>query len=103
MNLKKRNIFTALYFSFLAMPLAAQNANIMPAGMTSLMDSILEIFTGGFVKTILIIMLAATAVAYGFNKDNEKMKRNCIAIGIAIAIIIGSTVIVDAIWVAAEG
>jgi type IV secretory pathway VirB2 component (pilin) len=73
-------------------------ADIMPPGMKSLVDSILEVFTGGFVKTILIIFLAACAVAYGFNKDNEKMKRNILAIGVSIAIIVGAQWIVDAIW-----
>jgi len=73
----------------------------MPAGMTNLMDSILEIFTGGFVKAILIICLCGCAIAYGFNKDNEKMKRNIIAIGVAIAILVAASQIVDMIWNAA--
>ena len=84
-----------------AMPMFAQD--ILPSGMTSLVDSILKIFTGGFVKTILIIFLAACAVAYGFNKDNEKMKRNILAIGVAIGIIVGAQWIVDAIWSASGG
>ena len=79
-----------------AMPVFA--ADIVPAGMTSLVNAILGVFTGGFVKTILIIFLAACAVAYGFNKDNEKMKRNILAIGIAIAIVVAAQWIVDAIW-----
>jgi type IV secretory pathway VirB2 component (pilin) len=73
-------------------------ADILPGGMSTLMENILEVFTGTFVKTILIIFLCGTAVAYGFNKDNEKMKRNCIAIGIAIVILIGASAIVGAIW-----
>jgi type IV secretory pathway VirB2 component (pilin) len=85
-----------LVFALNALPLFA--ADILPGGMSTLMDNILEVFTGAFVKTILIIFLCGTAVAYGFNKDNEKMKRNCIAIGIAIAILIGASAIVGAIW-----
>ena len=97
---KKQNYAALLFLLLLlAAPLAAQG--IMPAGMKSLADEILEIFTGPFVKTILIIMLCATAVVFGFNKDNEKMKRNCIAIFVAIAILIGASGIVDAIWKAA--
>jgi hypothetical protein len=42
-------------------------------------------------------------VAYGFNKDNEKIKRNCIAIGIASAMIAGASGIVGAIWSASGG
>jgi type IV secretory pathway VirB2 component (pilin) len=66
--------------------------------MNTLAENIQRIVQGGFVKTILIIILCCTAVAYGFNKDNEKMKRNCIAIGVAIAILIGASFIVGAIW-----
>jgi type IV secretory pathway VirB2 component (pilin) len=84
-----------------AVPLFAQD--IMPAGMTTLVENIMKIFTGRFVQVILIICLAGCAVAYGFNKDNEKMKRNIIAIGVAIALIVGAQVIVKAIWDAAQG
>jgi type IV secretory pathway VirB2 component (pilin) len=74
----------------------------MPAGMTSLVESIMGVFTGPFVKTILVICLCGCAVAYAFNKDNEKMKRNVIAIGIAIGILVGASFIVGAIWDAAQ-
>jgi len=88
-----------------ALPLFAQSGrggDIMPAGMTNLMESILNIFTGPFVKAILIICLCGCAIAYGFNKDNEKMKRNIIAIGIAIAILVAASQIVDMVWNAAS-
>jgi len=85
-----------------AAPLFAQ-ADIMPAGMTSLMQSILAVFTGPFVQTILTICFCGCAVAYGFNKDNEKMKRNIIAIGVAIGILAGASFITGAIWDAAQG
>jgi len=75
--------------------------DIMPSGMTSLAESVMGIFTGTFVKTIMIICLAGCAVAYGYNKDNEKMKAKIIAIGIAIAIIVGAQWIVGKIWTAA--
>jgi type IV secretory pathway VirB2 component (pilin) len=84
-----------------AAPLSAQD--IIPAGMTSLMENILGVFTGPFVKTILVIILCGCAVAYAFNKDNEKMKRNVIAIGVAIGILAGASFIVGAIWDAAGG
>jgi len=58
----------------------------------------LFVFTGPVIKTILIIMLAACAVAYGFNKDNEKIKRNILAIGVATAILMASTFIVGLVW-----
>jgi type IV secretory pathway VirB2 component (pilin) len=75
----------------------------LPEGMLSLMDTIREWFTGGFVRTILVLCLVGSAIAYGFNKDNEKVKRNIIAIGIAIAIVIGASGIVDMIWEASGG
>jgi len=84
-----------------AMPMFAQD--IMPSGMQNLVDSILKIFIGDFVRAIMVICLAGCAVAYGFNKDNEKMKRNIIAIGVAIAIIVAAQSIVGAIWGAAGG
>jgi len=83
-----------------AAPLFAQD--LMPSGMTNLADGVLGIFTGAFVKTIMIICLAGCAVAYGFNKDNEKMKRNIIAIGVAIGIIVAAQFIVGKIWDAAK-
>jgi type IV secretory pathway VirB2 component (pilin) len=91
---------TALYLAP-ALPLMAQD--LLPSGMTSLMDSVLEIFTGTFVKTILIICLCGCAIAYGFNKDNEKMKRNAIAIGVAVAILCTASFIVEKIWDASQG
>jgi type IV secretory pathway VirB2 component (pilin) len=83
----------------------AQSAgtSILPAGMNTLASNILAIFTGGFVKTILIICLAGCAVAYGFNKDNEKMKRNIIAIAVAIGVVVASSAIVGAVWSAGGG
>ncbi|MDR0513396.1 MAG: TrbC/VirB2 family protein [Treponema sp.] len=95
----KKFFATALFVLLYSMPLFAQN--IMPQGMETLAQSIVNIFTGNFVRTILIIFLCGAAVTYAFNKDNEKMKRNCIAIGVAIAIIMGASTIVDAVFTAA--
>jgi len=101
--LKKSQIKILFLFLFLAaaLPLFAKGGDIVPPGMTNLMNSILAVFTGGFVKAILIICLCGCAVAYGFNKDNEKMKRNIIAIGVAIGILVAASQIVDTIWDAA--
>jgi type IV secretory pathway VirB2 component (pilin) len=97
---KKNLIFTALYLVPAAVAMAAND--ILPAGMTSLMDSILKVFTGPFVKAILIISLSGCAIAYAFNKDNEKMKRNAIAIGVACAILVTASFIIEKIWDAAS-
>jgi hypothetical protein len=85
-----------------ALPLFAQG-ELLPSGMTTLMTSLLEIFIGDFVQGILVICLCGCAVAYGFNKDNEKMKRNIIAIGVALAILAAASNIVEAIFKAAQG
>jgi len=96
-----RILFLLLLFAA-ALPLFAQGrGTVIPSGMQSLMDSVLEIFTSGFTKAILIMCLCGCAIAYGFNKDNEKMKRNVIAIGIAIGILVAASQIVDMIWDAA--
>jgi type IV secretory pathway VirB2 component (pilin) len=98
MNLKKP--FLALSLALIAARAFAQD--ILPTGMSNLMNSVLGIFTGNFVKTILIICLCGCAIAYGFNKDNEKMKRNALAIGIAVAILVCANLIVEAIWTASQ-
>jgi hypothetical protein len=85
-----------------AAPLFAAE-DLMPTGMSSLADSLQAIFTGKVIRIVLICCLAGCAVAYGFNKDNEKMKRNAIAIAIAIAILIAAQNIVEAVWRSAGG
>jgi len=83
-----------------AMPLFAQD--IIPSGLNTLAGSIRTAFTSDIVKIILVCCLAGCGVAYGFNKDNEKMKRNVIAIAIAIAIVMGAQGIVDKVWAASK-
>jgi type IV secretory pathway VirB2 component (pilin) len=100
MNKKHRIVSLLPLFTLAAANAFAQD--LLPTGMTNLMDSILRVFTGPFVKAILVICLCGCAVAYGFNKDNEKMKRNVIAIGVAVAILCTASFIVDAIWEASQ-
>jgi type IV secretory pathway VirB2 component (pilin) len=76
---------------------------LMPSGMTGLAQGVLDVFTGPFVKVVLAIFLCGSAIAYGFNKDNEKIKRNAIAIGVAAAILIGAQSVVNAVWSASGG
>jgi type IV secretory pathway VirB2 component (pilin) len=89
--------FLFVFFSLSAGRLMAQDGAV-PSQMTDLVANILAIFTGPVVKTILIIMLAACAVVYGFNKDNEKIKRNVLAIGVATAIVAASSFVVGLVW-----
>jgi len=106
MNKVPKKYITLLVFLFYSLPVVfaqGRGSNALPAGMQSLADSILEIFTSNFLKVILAIFLCGSAVAYAFNKDNEKVKRNCIAIGIAAAILVTATSIVGAVWSSSGG
>jgi len=82
-----------------AMPLFAQS--IVPSGLESIGDQIQEAFTSPIITVILVGCLVGCGVAYAFNKDNEKMKRNVIAIAIGIIIIGTAQQIVTAIMDAA--
>jgi len=103
MTFSQLKIFFFLLLLTVAAPLFADLSSLGLGRLESFGQTIVGIFTGGFVRTILVMCLAGCAVAYGFNKDNEKMKRNIIAIGVAIAIIVGATSIVEAIWNASGG
>jgi len=72
----------------------------VPAGLNTLGTDLVNIFSGSLVRSILIICLAGCGVAYGFNKDNEKMKRSIIAIAVAIGIIATASAIVGAVFTA---
>jgi type IV secretory pathway VirB2 component (pilin) len=95
MKISQLKILFFTFFLIAAMPLFAQ---VVPQGLTNLGTQIKDVFTGDLVRIILVCCLAGCAVAYGFNKDNEKMKRNIIAIAIAIALVVGASAIVDVIW-----
>ena len=92
-------IFVVLLFSGLSL---AYGQNIVPPGMERLADNILGVFTSPFIRVILAIFLCGSAITYAFNKDNEKIKRNCIAIGVAAAILVVSQTLVDIVWRAAS-
>jgi type IV secretory pathway VirB2 component (pilin) len=101
--LKKRGpVLLAALFVLTAAVSHAIGDDLLPAGMTSLMTKIQEVFTGDFVKGILVVSLAGCAVAYGFNKDNERMKRNIIAIAVACAILFAASSIINNITAAAQ-
>ena len=97
-----KKIFGFIYFVYPVLLFAQSKSGIVPAGMVSLTDQILEVFTGTLVTTIMIIMLVGVAIAYGFNKDNDQLKRKLLAILIAIAIIVGARGIVEVVWNASK-
>jgi type IV secretory pathway VirB2 component (pilin) len=101
-TMRKKFAALAAALFLAAFPLAAQSG-LMPSGMTTLATNIRDVMTGDFVKIILACFLCGSAIAYAFNKDNEKVKRNCIAIGVGAAILIAAGSIVDAVWTASSG
>jgi uncharacterized membrane protein len=96
----KKKLFAL--FALFVLCAAALSAQV-PQGMESLADTILGSFTGTFMKVVLAIFLCGSAVAYAFNKDNEKIKRSALAVGIAAGIIISAQFIIDAVWTASGG
>ena len=80
----------------LSQPIFAQDALTK---LNTTAGNVLEIITGDFVKTILVIALCASAICFGVFKDNDKMKRNAIAVGISAAILMTATFLVDLVWV----
>jgi ABC-type uncharacterized transport system permease subunit len=96
MKISQLKILFFMLFLVAAMPLFG--LDLIPPGMSNLSKDVVDIFTSDIVKGILIACLAGCAVAYGFNKDNEKMKRNIIAIAVAIAIIGSASFIVGKVF-----
>ena len=91
----KLSAFLTIFF--LSSPLFAQDAI---AQLNSTATTILGHFQSPFVKAILAIFLCGSAIAYAFNKDNEKIKRGAIAVGIAAIIVMGASGIVGLVWTA---
>jgi hypothetical protein len=84
----------AAFFTCLALsqPAFAQDAI---AKMEAVTDKVLKLFTGTLVRTILAIAFCCSAVAYAMNKDNDKVKRGALAVGIASIMIIAASGIVS--------
>jgi len=98
---KKAGAF--LFFLLLPLPILMAGQGVVPPGMESLANNILAIFTSNFIRVILAIFLCGSAFAYAYNKDNEKIKKNAIAIGISSGILVAATGLVGFIWGAAGG
>jgi len=77
-------------------------ADVVPKGLTNVGNQVEEVFTGDLVRIILVCCLAGCGIAYAFNKDNEKMKRNIIAIAVGIVIVFAASEIVKTVSAAAK-
>jgi hypothetical protein len=98
-NLKARGL-VLIFGVWVSHILQAQE--LIPSQLQNLADQISAVFTGPFVRTIIVIMLAGSAVGFAVNKDNEKMKKHFGAIVIAIAIIAVAQFIVSKIYQSAS-
>ena len=92
-------IFTSVVVFFLSASASLYAQDVIPQ-LESTATKILGIFASHFVKVILAIFLCGSAIAYAFNKDNERIKRNAIAIGIGAIIIMSATGIIGLVWTA---
>jgi heme/copper-type cytochrome/quinol oxidase subunit 3 len=86
-----------LFVLFSVAPLFAAN-DIDLGKAQGMMESIIAIFTSDLIRLVLTACLCGCAVAYGVNKDNEKMKRNIIAIAVAIGILFAASKVVEGFW-----
>ena len=75
----------------LSQPAFAQDAI---GKMNTVAQNVLNIFKSDLVKAILAISLCCCAVAYAMNRDNDKVKRGALAVGVASVIIISAAEIV---------
>jgi len=102
--MKKSQIKFLFLFLLLtaAMPLFAATSGIVPAGMDNVANAILDFFTGGIMITIETCCVIGCAIAYAYGKDNEKMKKSMMAIGISIIVIGIASQLVKAILAAAN-
>lgn len=100
--MNKSHLKILFFMLILAATVPLFAGDLVPAGLNSVGQQVQDVFTGPLITIICVCCLAGCGVAYAFNKDNEKMKRNVIAIGIGIIIIACSSGIVGAIFKAAK-
>jgi type IV secretory pathway VirB2 component (pilin) len=77
-------------------PLYAQD--LMPDGLQNMADQIQSIFTGDLAKVILGCCFAGSCIAYGYNKDNEKMKGKLIAVVVATGLLVITQQVMTKLW-----
>jgi hypothetical protein len=87
MRINARSACIAVFAAVQAAPLCAQQSVLMPNQLSTLTEEIYKAFTGDVAKFILIFCLCGCAIAYGFNKDNDKLKKGIIAIGVAAVVL----------------
>jgi hypothetical protein len=84
-----RGGFRVLFITFVllavSVPIYAQD--IVPQYLMDTGEQIYEIFFGRLAQIIMGCCFAGSCIAYGYNKDNEKMKGKLLAVVIACGLL----------------
>jgi type IV secretory pathway VirB2 component (pilin) len=75
-----------------------QAQELVPQGLQTMAENVRDIFTGDLAKIILGCCFAGSCIAYGYNKDNEKMKAKLLAVVIATGLLCITQQIMDKLW-----
>ena len=85
-----------LLLLFMSVPLFAQSAAL--TAMDTVAQDILGAMRSPLVRTILVIALCGSAIAFAVNKDNQRLRFGAIAIIVAAVILMAAPEIIDMIW-----
>lgn len=83
---------------FLVAPAHMYGQDLVPTELQSTAEQIQEIFTGDLAKIIMGCCFAGACIAYGYNKDNERMKGKMVAVVIATGLLLLTQQIMDRLW-----
>jgi type IV secretory pathway VirB2 component (pilin) len=104
MRIKNKGIIKTLFImtAHLAAAVRVYAADdLVPPGLMTMAESIMDVFTGDLAKIILGCCFAGACIAYAYNKDNEKMKGKVLAVVVATGLLIITQQIMDRLWAAA--
>jgi type IV secretory pathway VirB2 component (pilin) len=80
-----------------AQPLAADDLT-SGTQLQSFADSIYETLTGGVVRAIIVVIFAGSAIAFAFNKDNEKIKHAMMGIMVGTGLLLAAQTVVGSLF-----
>lgn len=78
--------------------LYAQANDLIPQGLQTTAENIQEIFTGDLAKIVMGCCFAGACIAYGYNKDNDRMKGKMVAVVVATGLLVLTQQIMDKLW-----
>lgn len=91
-----KRLLILLMMTAAAVSLHAQD--LVPQGLQTMAEGVRDIFTGDLAKLILGCCFAGSCIAYGYNKDNEKMKGKILAVVIATGLLCITQQVMDKLW-----